>query len=103
MSARHAMQTRGAAVTKAPLAEKQLCDVRVEPALQLEPADALHRVHPRRRAGHRWRRLDLDDRRFAKGIHEHFGKQPLDRPSVAIELVAPVLDDPVGILQSVQL
>ncbi len=47
--------------------------------------------------------VDLDaDRRLAKGIHEHFGKQPLDRRAVVIELVVPVLADLVGMLQPVQ-
>ena len=36
------------------------------------------------------------------GIHEHFGKQPLDRRAVVIELVVPVLADLVGMLQPVQ-
>ena len=47
--------------------------------------------------------VDLDaDRRLAKGIHEHFGKQPLDRRAVVVELVMPVLADLVGMFQPVQ-
>jgi hypothetical protein len=47
--------------------------------------------------------VDLDaDRRLAKGIHEHFGKQPLDRRAVVVELVMPVLADLGGMFQPVQ-